>query len=45
MNPWDVDPNLYLPVFRFLASRWRAWRKLRRASVRPHPPVTAGCRS
>jgi hypothetical protein len=41
MNPWDTDPNLYLPLFRSLASRWRAWRRSRRASTMP---VTAGCR-
>lgn len=41
MNPWDIDPNLYLPVFRFLSTRWRAWRCRRGARL---APVTAGCR-
>jgi hypothetical protein len=48
MNPWDIDPNLYLPLFRtifrslrlsfrhLLASRARA------RSLRTAPP--AGCR-
>lgn len=40
MNAWDIDPNLYLPVFRYLSTRWRA-RRRRRARVNP---VTAGCR-
>lgn len=30
MNPWDIDPDLYLPVFRPLASRLMVWLKGRR---------------
>ena len=42
MNPWDIDPNFYLPAFRLLAARWRARRRRRNARVAP--PVAAGCR-
>jgi hypothetical protein len=30
MNPWDIDPDLYLPVFRPLARKVMAWLKGRR---------------
>lgn len=40
MNPWDIDPDLYLPVFRPLARRLMAWLKDRR---RRRAAAAAGC--
>ena len=46
MNPWDIDPNLYLPLFRTIFRSLRvSLKKLfdpRARSVHNAPP--AGCR-
>lgn len=47
MNAWDIDPDFYLPVFRAVAMRLRAWfrrRRERRAAMAVAEDCTAGCR-
>jgi hypothetical protein len=45
MNAWDIDPNLYLPVFR---SIWQVVRLSLKKLFRPRTaqvaPPPAGCR-
>lgn len=45
MNPWDLDPNSYLPVLRPLARRLTAWLKGRhRRRAEAAGSCLAGCR-
>lgn len=45
MNPWDLDPNFYMPVFRPLARRLTAWLKGRlRRRAEAADGCLAGCR-
>ena len=48
MNPWDLDPNLYLPLARALAVRLgRLLRRWRQRHRNPHAAPAcpaAGCR-
>ena len=49
MNPWDIDPNLYLPVFRTIcrslygALQLSLQKPFRQRHTRVIPP-RAGCR-
>jgi hypothetical protein len=43
MNPWDIDPDLYLPMYRAVYRMLRAsLRKL--LALRTDTPRPAGCR-
>ena len=47
MNPWDLDPNLYLPLARALAVRLGRLLRRRRQRHNPHAAPAcpaAGCR-
>ena len=47
MNPWDLDPNLYAPLWRSLRE-WYSRRKQYRGRPRdaaPKPGPQAGCRA
>lgn len=47
MNPWDIDPALYAPLWRWLLAwlRRRAAMRAARLDKGPRPEGPAGCRS